>query len=493
MGVDMSNPSAAIDLFRAPEDVFSQETLTSAEGKCITDGHPDGFVTPDNFNEFSRGHIQNVRKGPEALDSGDWPMIADLLIMAEPLLGKVKNRICRELSLGYDYAVKKVGDQIYQIDMIINHCAVVPKGRAGPEARIMDAMPAVEEAALDAKSLLSTPIAPLALKGVATSSTSTAPLTKKESKPVPNILKHLLGLGFKAYAADAEPEQVAEAAEAIKDAAEVPTTEPEQQTLDARRKAKDRRAKDADPEDKVTEVTETQDAARRRKAHDDLDAMLDGKAKAGDADIKALKRVLDDFLGEEDEPEVTEDADPAELEELLGAGEDPDAEDEELCKCGDPECPGGCAMDVEADPGEELEPSGEEALVEDRHAANDAVYSVVGSGRGSTARNAGAARTAAHGDAGRATDAVKATLRMLRPFVARANDQGMTNAFNSALAAATKSSKASSGGYGEFAGAAARRASNLPRNPNPMARANDAKDREATLQKYYDDRRKGGK
>jgi len=91
-------------------------------------------------------------------------------------------------------------------------------------------------------------------------------------------------------------------------------------------------------------------------------------------------------------------------------------------------------------------------------------------------------------------DAVKATLRMLRPFVARANDAKLNKAFNTALGSVSKASRANNGGYGEFAGAA--RGGERPRNPNPLlsrARAADGADPTAKLQKYYDERRKGGK
>ena len=316
-----------------------------------------------------------------------------------------------------------------------------------------------------------------------------------------NIFHDLLGRGLKAFAADSEtsPEELAQAAMDVGKHArdgEI-TTEPEQQAID-----RARRGRDKDPEfGPDIEETETQDAAARRRAHDDLDEMLDARGRRGardgrrgakDADIAALRDLINDYLGEEEqEPEHQEDADPSELEEVLGGGEEPDVEDGELCGCGDPACPGGCALDVEADPGEELEPSGEEELTEDRAGAADA-YTVVGSGRGTTAsvaRRAAPMRERANG-----VDAVKATLRMLRPYVARANDANLNKAFNTALGSVTKASRANNGGYGEFAGAA--RGGERPRNPNPLlsrARAADGADSTAKLQKYYDERRKGGK
>ena len=464
LGIDTSNPNATIDLYRAEEDVFDPEFLASLNGKPITNGHPPGFVTPDTFSKYAMGHIQNVRRGDGPLEDGEWPIVADLVISAEPLVSMVRNKTVRDVSLGYDFAIERDGAKICQCGMVGNHAAIVPKGRAGDLISIGD------EAG-------SPTLAPPAVERAATSTTSTATLTKKEHKPVANILKHLLGLGFKQYATDAEPEKVAEAVEAM---------------AEDRKRTRD----NEDPDDGVTEVTETQDRTKakdrkgkdveigevakardraRQKAHDDLDDMLDGNKSANDEDIKELKKLLDEFPMEEEAEEPVADADPSELEEVLGAGEEPDAEDEEVSACGDPACE-GCAMDEEeAEPGEEIAASGEAEPVADRAHAADAAR-----------------------ERGRATDAVRATLKMLRPFVARSNDSGLQNAFNTALSRVTRSSRATSSSYGEF-GRAARTADKSRTGDEPaarrLARAADngrAKvDPNVKLQKVYDDIRLG--
>ena len=495
MGIDLSTPSAEIELYRPEEEVFDPEFLASLNGKPIVDGHPPGFVTPDNYSQYAMGHIQNPRRG-EQLEDGEWPVIADLVISAEPLIGKVRNKIARDVSLGYDYGIERDGARINQCSMIGNHAAVVPKGRAGDLIAIGDAAEVSTRAAPPEPA--ASPPEPSAGHAALTNNELQP---KKEKPKVKNIFHDLLGRGLKAFAADSEtsPEELAQAAMDVGKHArdgEI-TTDPEQQAID-----RARRGRDKDPEfGPDIEETETQDAAARRRAHDDLDEMLDARGKRGardnrrgakDADVAALRDLINDYLGEEEqEPEHQEDADPSELEEVLGGGEEPDAEDGELCGCGDPACPGGCALDVEADPGEELEPSGEEELAEDRAGAADA-YTVVGSGRGTTAPVA--RRTAPVRERANGVDAVKATLRMLRPFVARANDAKLNKAFNTALGSVSKASRANNGGYGEFAGAA--RGGERPRNPNPLlsrARAADGADPTAKLQKYYDERRKGGK
>jgi hypothetical protein len=137
LGIETGNPGASISVYRPAEEVFAHQTILSAEGKPLTDGHPSEFVVPENFREHARGHIQNVRKGSTSLDSGDWPLEGDIVINDHELINKVDGGL-RELSLGYNYDLARDGDKILQVGFVINHCAVVPKGRAGPEARIND-------------------------------------------------------------------------------------------------------------------------------------------------------------------------------------------------------------------------------------------------------------------------------------------------------------------------------------------------------------------
>jgi hypothetical protein len=301
LGVDVSNPHADIELYRGASDVFSSDTMASAEGKPLVDDHPPDFVEPNTFQQYARGHMQNVRRRDEPLEDGNLGLIADLHITAEPLISKVRNRVKREVSLGYDYGLRRDGDRICMVDQIINHGAVVTKGRAGSEARINDSAP-IEVAS---------EVAP----------EQPQPITVvKERKPVKNRLLHMLGLGFKEFAKDAEPEELAAAAQEM--AAHKPPAE------------------DTHPaEDK------------RKRMHDALDRMLDGGAepemgsemavdrRVGDADMDELKCMLDEYFSEEaEEPQHA-----ADEEEDGGEG-----------------------------PGEETEPDGEEEVVaNDRGRAAD--------------------------------------------------------------------------------------------------------------------------
>jgi len=514
LGVDVSNPEASIDLYRPAKEVFHPEFLASLNGCTITDGHPPGgeFVDPKNFNKYSQGHIQNVRKGTEPMEDGEWPIIADLVISAEPLIGKVRSKAAREISLGYDFSIDRDGDKIIQCSMLGNHNAVVPKGRAGPSVRIEDAMPEDLQASIALPPSLPTEVQPApsaeVIEAIAYPPIIVS-ITNKEKRPVAqkkNWLRSLMGkhLIEMARAADADPEKIMDAAEEMhadddaeppkntganefksedkkkgKDG-ELPEALKEHEFKSEDKRGKDRRSKDEDPDEDEVEVS-----ADRKKAHDALDRIMDKRkakdAKAKDANIDALKTLLDEFLSEEEkEPEHSEDeaADPSELEAVL-AGE---AEDAEECpECG--EVGEDCAC---ADAEEEEVESGEEVLDAEEGESpdpdsDDDQEDVEDKRKGK--------------DRARAADAATAVLRMIRPFAARSNDKAFQATFNRALDSVKKTSRVSNGGYGKFA-SSARARDKAPRNPNPdRARAGDGagKDPISKMQEFYNTAHKGGK
>jgi hypothetical protein len=504
LGVDISNPEASIDLYRPAKEVFHPEFLSSLNGCTITDGHPPNgeFIDPKNFGKYAMGHIQNVRRGPEALEDGEWPIIADLVISAEPLIGKVRNKSAREISLGYDFSIDRDGDKIIQCSMMGNHNAVVPKGRAGDLIRIEDAAPAesLPQPSLPIPALVEVietkAYTPIVLPPIPTKEKQTV----ADQKPKKDWLrifkgKHLIEM---ARATDADPESVMDAAESLQEDVEDKRGAKDGELPEAlkenefkakdKRRTKDRKSKDAEElnEAKDEEEEEEEMSDARRKAHDALDRALDAedrKAHAKDADIEELKNLLDEFLDEEEkEPEHAndaEEADPSDLEAVLGA------EDAEECPdCGEPvdDCSCPSAKDSESDPGEEEVESGEEEVEDDEEDDDDDEADVEDK------------KKAKAKDRARAADGANAVLRMLRPIVARTNDKAVQGAFNRALDSVKKSSRVSTGSYGAFAGSARAR-DKAPRNPNPdRVRATDGQaDPIAKMQAAYNAAFKGGK
>ena len=131
-------------VYRLPEDVFAPETVASFEGKPVTVGHPEGFVTPDNWKELACGHAQNVRQGEgEASDL----LLADLLITDQEAIfliapkqgGKPEDKPLREVSCGYDAEYEEMAPGVgRQFAIVGNHIALVPHGRCGIRCAIQD-------------------------------------------------------------------------------------------------------------------------------------------------------------------------------------------------------------------------------------------------------------------------------------------------------------------------------------------------------------------
>jgi hypothetical protein len=174
--------------------------MASFEGKSVTDQHPPEDVHSTNYQAYEKGHVQNVRRG-QMLESGDTPLIANLLIKDSMLAGLVEPPDgVRHVSIGYTHKIVPYGSNgDYQaVDLRGNHVACVPKGRAGPEVSIRDAAPTL------------------------------IPVPKKP-RSTPNMDRtNLFGRMLKAFAGstDCLPEEVAEAAKFGKDE----ESEAEQQT-----------------------------------------------------------------------------------------------------------------------------------------------------------------------------------------------------------------------------------------------------------------------
>lgn len=135
--IEDGDPNELVNVYRSPNEVFSTATLASFEGKPVTNGHPDVDVTPDNYQKFSKGHVQHVRIGRG--DDSD-KILADLYITDPDLIDDIRNNGKREVSAGY-YAedAEDSSGRICQTKIRGNHVAVVDEGRAGHSVAIRDA------------------------------------------------------------------------------------------------------------------------------------------------------------------------------------------------------------------------------------------------------------------------------------------------------------------------------------------------------------------
>jgi hypothetical protein len=473
LGIDLSNPYAFIDLYRPAEQVFDPDFMASLEGMPITDTHPPDFVAPDNWREYAQGHIQNIRKGKESLDSGDWPLVADLIINVDPLMRDVELDRKREVSLGYMFDIAKEGQKIIQCDMRGNHMAIVPNGRAGHEVRITDSAPALDEATLrQVEAGEWAEFVPEKLPDAEASAVTVRETkNKKENATMKtNWVSRLLGMGFKQLAMDAEtkPEDLTEAAKAM--AAKDEETEEEkaekEKRMAADKLAADKRATDeAEAEKKRKDEEEKKAEDARRPKHNTrggwnhTDSATDSECKPGEAGHKdctadkcmakdrgardadggdhrsRMHAALDNMLDKhekENGPLEGEDADMEELKELMGKFLSEEAQEPEHSEDGQ----------------EPIEPVGE-MPEEEMMVANDAAAELLPVIEKSKEK----AVLMQAFDA--APDDEYGFLKAIKPAIARSKDKAVRKAFDSALRKYTRTSRPANGGYGEFASAAA--------------------------------------
>lgn len=130
-----------VHVYRPSDEVFDIKSLASFEGKPVTNEHPEEDVTPENYQRYSCGHVQNVRPG---MGEDANKVVADLYITDPDLISLILHGK-REISCGY-YAEEKrdSSGKLCQTKIRGNHVAVVNNGRAGSHVCIRDKKPNFE-------------------------------------------------------------------------------------------------------------------------------------------------------------------------------------------------------------------------------------------------------------------------------------------------------------------------------------------------------------
>lgn len=122
---------------KLPTELLSEETVSSANSKPITDNHPDELVTQVNARNYMKGftatnaHVENDK------------LKVDMTITDKSLIDEI-NKGKQELSIGFETEVvpkkgeyKGVAYDSVQRNIRINHVAVVEQGRAGHSVRLL--------------------------------------------------------------------------------------------------------------------------------------------------------------------------------------------------------------------------------------------------------------------------------------------------------------------------------------------------------------------
>lgn len=132
-------PNQLFKVWRPEDEIFARDSLATFAHKPVTMGHPEVGVTPDTWRQEAIGHV-----GSEVLRDGEFVRVP-LVVMDQKAIDAIADGT-REISMGYECdLVMEAGKtpdgrayDAFQRNIRINHCAIVPSGRAGPQCRIGD-------------------------------------------------------------------------------------------------------------------------------------------------------------------------------------------------------------------------------------------------------------------------------------------------------------------------------------------------------------------
>ena len=143
-GAELGRPDMPIvRVYRDADEVFRADSLRTFGHKPVTLDHPASPVSTQTWRSVARGHV-----GEEVLRDGEFVKIP-MLIADQGAIDAVRDGK-RELSVGYtcdlDFTAGTTPDgrpyDARQINIVVDHVAIVDRGRAGPDCRIGDQRPA---------------------------------------------------------------------------------------------------------------------------------------------------------------------------------------------------------------------------------------------------------------------------------------------------------------------------------------------------------------
>lgn len=128
-------PNDVVRIMRHPDEVFHKDSLSTITRLPVTVDHPAQDVTADNWSSLSVGDLGDAY----SKESG-WIVVNPMLKDSAAI--KAAETTHREISMGYRAEIVEARDKSLadfdQRKIRYNHLALVPRGRAGSEARIGD-------------------------------------------------------------------------------------------------------------------------------------------------------------------------------------------------------------------------------------------------------------------------------------------------------------------------------------------------------------------
>ena len=138
LGLD-GDATDTVGVLRTEDTVFAEETQDTLRLRPVTQGHPPDGVAPDNARMTMVGATGETPVRDE--DS----LVISVAIHDQDAINEVQGGK-DQVSLGYRWDLRQESgehdgvayDYVSDSPMIINHLALVPQGRLGPEVRVRD-------------------------------------------------------------------------------------------------------------------------------------------------------------------------------------------------------------------------------------------------------------------------------------------------------------------------------------------------------------------
>jgi len=136
------NEDRIVKVYRSTDEVFNRDSMSSFARVPVTLGHPPVLMTADNWKKYAVGEVDSQNLGRVTVESGEYFNVP-LIVKASDAIEAVKKGE-KELSCGYDCQIE-IGEGIApcgtqydarQRQIIGDHVAIVPRGRAGAQACI---------------------------------------------------------------------------------------------------------------------------------------------------------------------------------------------------------------------------------------------------------------------------------------------------------------------------------------------------------------------
>lgn len=124
-----------VRVYRHEDQVFSDSVMRSITRVPVTVDHPPESITADNWAKYAVGEV-----GDTVSHQGEWIVVSPMIKDASAI--DAVRTTHKEISMGYQANIVKARDGLdadfEMTELRMNHLALVPKGRAGKEARIGD-------------------------------------------------------------------------------------------------------------------------------------------------------------------------------------------------------------------------------------------------------------------------------------------------------------------------------------------------------------------